>query len=62
MLKASRFLEGKLELSSEKIDVLYRKVVKSMEAQKASGLCDTDGEWAIAFQEAVENFARSETP
>jgi hypothetical protein len=60
-LKASRFLEEKLELSSEKADELYKKVVKSMEAQKAGGLCDPNGEWAGAFKQAVENLARSTT-
>jgi hypothetical protein len=59
VLKAAGYLEGKLELSSGKAEAIYNKIVQSMEAQKASGLCDPNGEWAHAFKQTVENFAQS---
>ena len=61
VLKASQFIEGKLGLSKQKTDELYKQVVQSMEAQKAGGLCDPDGEWAQAFQQTADDFARPET-
>lgn len=59
VLKAAGHLEGKLELSSKKAEEIYNKIVQSMEAQKASGLCDPNGEWAQAFKQTVESFAQS---
>lgn len=61
VLEAAHYLEGKLNLSSEKAQDIYNKVVRSMEAQKESGLCDPDGEWSGAFKQTVENFAPSGT-
>lgn len=60
-LKAARFFEEKLQLSKEKAEELYNKVVASMEAQKGSGLCDANGEWSRAFKQTVENLAPSGT-
>ena len=61
VLKASQYFEGQLGLSKEKADELYGKVVQSMEAQKAGGLCDSKGEWAQAFTQTVQNF-KSDQP
>lgn len=60
VLKASQFLEEKLGLSKEKAVELYMKVVQSMEAQKAGGLCDPNGEWAQAFKQTARNFAEEQ--
>ena len=57
VLKATQFFEGKLGISKEKAVELYRKVVQSMEAQAAGGLCDSNGEWAQAFKQTVGNLA-----
>ena len=62
VLKAARYLEEKLQLSSEKAEELYNKVAQSMEAQKAGGLCEPNGEWGHAFKQTVESFARSGAP
>ena len=59
VLKAARYLEGELKLSSAKAEEIYNKIVQSMEAQKSAGLCDPNGEWSQAFKQTVENFAAS---
>ena len=60
VLKAARYLEEKLQLSSEKAEELYNKVAQSMEAQKAGCLCEPNGEWGHAFKQTVESFAGRE--
>jgi hypothetical protein len=58
VLRAAGHLEGKLELSGKKAEEIYNKIVQSREAQRASGLCAPNGEWAHAFKQTVETFAQ----
>lgn len=60
VLTAVAYYEKKLGISAEKAKEIYRKVIQSMEEQRAGGLCEPGGEWAQAFKKTVENFAQSD--
>ena len=56
--KASDKLEEALGLTEEAAQKLYDQIEASLEQQKATGLCDKNGEWAKIYKQTIASLPK----